>query len=190
MRQAELELMRAQVEQLERACHFWKRLVVLVALVLVGGTVLLGASDMRRPDVLEAEGFLVRDQNGKIRARLGTWEEGQSAGLVLYDAAERPRTSLGVKLGPDGRSWLAVLDERGRERATIDLTHDKSERASLKLHGQTDQDVASLSVTTDGTSGLNFTRKNVPRIRGGLGADGKSSLTISDRDGEVQFRAP
>lgn len=63
-----LDTLTQRLDRLERANRSWKGLAIL--LLLATGTVVLMGQVPRKPAVLEAEKFILRDRNGHMRAQL------------------------------------------------------------------------------------------------------------------------
>jgi hypothetical protein len=76
---AELQILFSRIERLERQNRFIKRSAVSVG-VLLGSILLMG--QVRPNRTIEAERFVVRDSNGKVRAAFGM-EPSDSSGATL-----------------------------------------------------------------------------------------------------------
>jgi hypothetical protein len=124
-----------RLQRLERENRWLKRGGAL-ALAAVAAVLLVGQG---KPDVLpdlEVKSLTVKDAQGKVRARIGGFEQGSA--LALFDTASGNRAVLGVWSGPflgffDGGDpvlSLALLKDDGTLR--LDL-HDK---LAIKLRGR------------------------------------------------------
>ena len=130
MSEPTLEMLGERLERLERQNRRLK-LGVLGVLVLMGSLVLMGAA--APPKVVEAEKFVLRDDQGRERAVLDT--SADRSGFRLYDAAGKKRTAielgeislynenetqrinLGVERVDEGNgAAMGVLDAKGKTR--------------------------------------------------------------------------
>ncbi len=85
-------------------------------LVVVGMLpLLMGPAQPSPTKVVEAEKFILRDREGKIRAELGLGAGGPS--LALLDADGHCRVRLAVLA--DGSSRLSLYDKEGHDRAVL-----------------------------------------------------------------------
>ena len=75
-----------RLEQLERSNRHLKILAVVVLLGL-GGIGVMGQAARPPAQIVEAQEFIVKDANGNVRARLGSYTAGAS--LTLYHDAGR-----------------------------------------------------------------------------------------------------
>lgn len=75
--------------------------------------------------VIEAEGFVVRDSRGVVRARLGFVSEEQGyVGLSLYDREGRGRVLISTAgAGHYDRATVLIKDDRGVPRAKLDVVN-------------------------------------------------------------------
>src|SRR5262249_60510913 len=124
----------ARLAALERQNRRLRRALVVLAVVVI---VALGAAAVAlvapynaqvglylgqllgRPEVVEtkktiveAEQFVLRGRDGKVRATLGLRGE-NSMGLDLYDAAGKARAGLGPGSHGEASLWLGADDGRG-----------------------------------------------------------------------------
>jgi hypothetical protein len=119
--------------------------------------------------IVEAERFVLRDSNGRIRAELGAGEA-SSIGLKLYDGKGHVRVE--VVVAKDGASGLQLWDEHGMPRVILALDPDQPYVAapSLSLTGKDGRGGVVLSVAPDGSPSVDFLK------------DGKVFLAIPDPD--------
>ncbi len=122
-----------RVEKLEKANRRLK-LAGVLALALVGCLLLLGVASPKR--TVEAEKFLLRDANGKIRASLDVVGlEGPM--LFLLDANEDMRVTPSTGLGGaalrffDANEKVQVILAAGLEEPTLILTHANGKGGAL-----------------------------------------------------------
>lgn len=112
------------------------------ALLLMAGAVLLmGQTTSRQPQSLEAEQFVLRDSDGKVRGAMGITPEG-SVGLNLTDVKGQTRITLDIAengtpgmdfydaqgklratfaLGPNGTPGMGLYDDKGKLRTSLDV---------------------------------------------------------------------
>jgi len=126
-----LELLERQCHRLERANRCFKLaggLAVITVVILMG----MGANAIDSVKVVEAERFVVRDKNGKIRAVLSSSSDDVSF-LRLYDSSELERVKERVKVGVseiklddkgkrgDG-AGISLFDKKGTLRVGMEIT--------------------------------------------------------------------
>jgi hypothetical protein len=97
----ELQRIVARLERVEEENRRLKRGVV-VLLVLAGAALLMGQRPPNR--TIEAEKFLLKDANGRVRARLDM-EQADRPTLALLDARGFPLVSLGAGETPSMTLW-------------------------------------------------------------------------------------
>jgi hypothetical protein len=110
-----LGLLAERVAQLEKQNRLFKRMGLLLA-VLLGGVTLVAAQERGNLRTVEAERFLLKDANGRVRADLGIDKDKNSARLLLSDENEKVR--LNVSVFPEGPG-IAMFDENGAIRYTV-----------------------------------------------------------------------
>ncbi len=121
----------------------------------------------RVPKVVEAERFVVRDENGAVRAELGPNLLGY--GLHLFDADGKTRASLAMGPQPLQSVGLKLSDTGGKTRATFSVMAVPGFEA------------------VGGTPHLNLVDANgTPRITAWLLADGSASLEVADVEGKTR----
>jgi hypothetical protein len=115
--------------------------VASAMLLMTGALLLMGQTGARQPQRLEAEQFVLRSNDGKVRGALGITPDGAvgfnladvngqtritldvsadgSPGLDFYD----PQGKLGATfaLGPTGTPGLGVYDASGKLRTSLDV---------------------------------------------------------------------
>ncbi len=130
-----LARLEARVQTLEHARQRW-RLAGLMA-ALLSATLVLGAQTSG-PRSIEAQGFILRDASGAMRARLGMVDGAPS--LALYDSNARLRAAIAVETeGPilslfngDGTPRL-VIGARGDQAFVILRDADGAPRAAMAV---------------------------------------------------------
>jgi hypothetical protein len=111
----ELGLLAERVAQLEKQNRLFKR-IGLVLTVLLGGAALVAAQERGNLRTIEADRFLLKDANGRVRADLSVDKSKNSTQLLLNDENEKVR--LNVSVFPEGPG-IAMFDENGAIRYTV-----------------------------------------------------------------------
>jgi len=109
-----IELLAQRLARLERQHRLFK-LGALIILAVVAAALALGAAT--RAKTVEAEGFVLRDAQGKVRAELLT-DPVFGPRLRLREANGKVRLELALK-GTTG-PYLSLRDANGNDRATLD----------------------------------------------------------------------
>lgn len=152
---------------------------VLVGVAAVS-VALLGAGP-QDPVVITAREFQIVDDDGTVRAILGTQPDGCS-GLYLYDKTSRSRVVLDTK--PDGRSGLYLYDKNGTGRVGVDIHGD--EVAGITLADDPSHPTALFVSPRDGESCLYLYSKNgTPKVT--LQADEQARLSLRDDKNRQKF---
>ncbi len=122
-----------RLEQLERSNRRLKILAVVVLLGLGG----IGVMGQARPpaQIVEAQEFIVKDANGNVRARLGSYTAGAS--LTLYHDAGRATLMASAGRGPGAH--LSLADGSGKIRGLGGL-HRRRRGGGGRSPGQGRQD--------------------------------------------------
>jgi hypothetical protein len=161
MNERTMNLLARRLDRLERENRRLKRVgsAVLIGLAILA---LMGqATPARVQKLVEAERFVLRDTNGKLRATL-SMEDG-SPSLSLHDEVLRFRAVLGVA---GGSPALELLDQAQTIRATL-IALDGA--PVLTLNDQAGKHRAMLSVADSG---------------------GSPALEFFDQAGKVIWKAP
>jgi hypothetical protein len=109
----ELNLLAERIANLEKQNRLFKRIGILLILVL-GAVSLVAAQERGRGPVIEAERFVLKDANGRIRADLGLDKAGVR--LLLNDENEKMRLNAAVFAEGPG---MALFDENGAVRFSV-----------------------------------------------------------------------
>ncbi len=109
----ELGLLAERVAQLEKQNRLFKRFGILL-IVLLGGATLVAAQERGKERSIEAERFILKDSNGRVRADLGMDKNGVR--LLLQDENEKVRLNAAVFAEGPG---IALFDENGAIRYTV-----------------------------------------------------------------------
>jgi hypothetical protein len=130
-------------------------------------------------EVLRAKRLEIVDDEGKVRAVLGTREEG--IGVVsVYDQSGRVRASLEAGEIPEQASGLSVFDTNGKPRAVVSMDNDPDRGSALILLDTEGKQRAVVSLKEGGQAGLRFSAGQKNRaISISAGDDGKLYLMLS-----------
>ena len=146
----------------ERQARRWKTVGIL-AWIGVVMLIAAGARQDRVPKTIEAERFVLRDQDGKTRMELGT-DDRKAVALFLLDQEGNRPISLGVTA--NGRPAMGLSQAGGNRSLT-------------------------LAFTPIGTAGLTLYDKDLtPRVQVYTAPDGTPALEIRDEGNQVIFRVP
>ena len=195
-----------RLEKLEKQNRTLKRVGMLV-LALFGLVLLMGQTLPGRR-IIEAEGFILRDATGKMRAALGISEGAPHLSLLdeegtarifltlaankpsvwLFDAKANLRVSLATDAGGDG--ILSLLDGMRKQRAVLGLFPDGSPKLELTAEGERSAvTLAAMSSSMGSSSGLVLLDAS-RKPRGALLLDYKQDVpTISLYDNNGHARA-
>jgi len=102
----------ALVERSMRRNRAALAVVTVIAVAGLTGPSLVGAA--KAPGVIQAKSFAVVDDNGMVRASLGT--SGDGTGLALLDKAGNIRAGLAAR---GANTALILNDKAGNRRATL-----------------------------------------------------------------------
>ena len=120
-------------------------------LLMTGALLLMGETGTRPPQILEAEQFVLRSSDGKVRGAIGITPDG-AVGLDLADVKGRTRITLDVSA--DGSPGLDFYDLQGKLAATFAL--GPTGTPGLGLYDASGQLRTSLDVPAANTPGLAF----------------------------------
>jgi hypothetical protein len=150
---------------LEHTCHRWQVVgslaMALLALVVLMGAV--GRTEVKAPEEIRAQAFVLLDREGKPRMDLRV-AGNDSTHLILLDREGQPQLSLNIL--PQGGADLIIQDRLGQPRAA-------------------------LSVVADGRPGLSFYDATGPtRVSLGVFPDGQTRLVLYDQGGHLRWATP
>ncbi len=207
-----METLARRLDQVERENRRLNRAGV-VALAVIAAVVLMGQATGNVAKVVEAEKFVLRDADGKGRARLESLPSGLVR-LALLDKDENIQSVLGVGIvgtpslvlaGRNNKtilttSFLSVSGKGGKSRLTLAVLPSGAQ--SLVLTDNTARTRAELAIEVDGspTFGL-FDRTGTARaILGSTSLENEetgviekrpeSSLVLFGNDGKGIWSAP
>jgi hypothetical protein len=121
------------------------------AMLLLCGALFTMAQTSTVTDTVEAQQFLLRDSNGKLRGSMGVLSDG-AVGLNLSDPAGRTRVT--VDLASNGTPGVDLYDQDGKIRATMAL--GDSGQPGVGLYGPDGHLRTSLDVPAKKIPGLAF----------------------------------
>lgn len=163
----------------------------VLTMIFLLGTALPGQSP-----TVEAETFIVKDKEGKIRAVLGLTDSSGKPGLVLYD--HEGNANVLVHLGTDGSPGLAFYE---KDRVRVALTvrdsqarlelFDRANRARLEL-GLSEDDAVSVKLR-DQHGNLRAVLGDLelsPRFKSLKKRRSTASLVLFDKEEDAIWRAP
>lgn len=113
-----LESLADRLARLERQNRRLAAAAVLLVAVLAAAVCM---GQVRAPNVVEAESFVVRDAAGKARAALFLGEEGPA--LALSDQNGKLRAAL--RVDNNGLASLAIFDDKGQSEAVPTISADQ-----------------------------------------------------------------
>ncbi len=174
MNELTMETLARRLDRVERENRRLKRAGV-VALAVIAAVVLMGQATGNVAKVVEAEKFVLRDADGKGRARLESLPSGLVR-LALLDKDENIQSVLGV--GVVGTPSLVLA---GRNSKTILTTR------FLSVSGKGGKSRLTLAVLPSGAQSLVLT-DNTARTRAELAieVDGSPTFGLFDRTGTAR----
>jgi len=193
-RESELAVVVARLNRIEKQ-NARLRVVGLTILFLAVAGLLTGQA-LPRSKVVEAEAFILKDGQGKTRARLSL-RTGFSPGLELYDKDGNLRAILGTD--PDSSSGLLFFDEEQKPRASFGVNVDGPR---LWFADKSNKTRASINLSPDGSPGLELLDKEgnmravlgstsiVTARAGSVDQRPESSLVLFDKNWRILWKAP
>jgi len=172
----------ARLEQVERDNRRLRRVGVMLVLIVASGLLMGQAVPPRR--TVEAERFLVRNAQGKIRAELGIFEKGVTR-LRLLDTDGNARAILAVT--DEGLPALAFVD-RGQARLLVAADQDGT--AGITLYDQAGKMWVALTTLSQRAGLLVFDQAEKRRVLLGAYRDGSPEAELTDQTGKVILRVP
>jgi hypothetical protein len=158
-----------RVESLERENRRWRW---AVGFALLASLVIMAGGAYRADEkVVEAERFIVRDKDGKVRLWMGMNPSGTPS-LTLFDKDQKSR--LMMILAPDGKPEIVLRDESGRGGVGIGSTRDGA--MVLSISDKDGRAYVSLSLAPDGKSALTFRKQGETRLEIAVSPDGTPLL--------------
>lgn len=181
-----------RLEQLERANarisreNRWIK-IVGSATLLVALVGLLTGAQQNRPKVIEAQSFVLRDKDGKLRAVLDSSER-QGAFFYLFD--ERGETiRFGISSGKNGQVLARITDTKGDDRMTFGVHAEGMPHIALYTKDQ--KPVVRLGVSPEDEAGISLFGKNDKSRVQIISPDNEPPLLeMFDEGGKLLFQAP
>lgn len=180
MEKATLEHVLERLELLERE----KRQLLIIVLVLFGTTiasVAFGTNLLRPTRVAEAEKFILKDNQGRIRAQLGTDPDG-SPKLSLLDDRGHDQVALRGQVDADGS-----LEFYDRGQLRIAMAVSPGGTASLDFYDKAHRGRAGLYLWPDGTTEFGL-RNGDKAVELAAQPDGMAGVSVSDAKGLMHGR--
>jgi len=146
--------------------------------------------------IIEAEQFIIKDRDGRVRGSFGIASPSGSPGLVLYDPEANANVLL--NLGPSSEPGLWLYNQ-DRVRAGLMV---RADRMVLEMYDKENHPRLVLGVYHDGSPGLElydqrerlraaFGRTGLDLTRAVMGeADLPTWLTVLDAEGQIVWQAP
>ena len=177
-----------RLDRLERSHRRLKSITVCGLVALLAVAVMGQARPV--PQSIEAQEFLVKDPNGTVRARLGTYAAGAS--LNLYH--EAGRATLMVSGSKGQGAHLSLADATGRIKGLV-LLNPETVGVYLSPVDATGPPRAPrvvFEVQNSGTGGFAVYDRNgqTRALLGAIAEDGTSVGVVQDKEGAVMWRAP
>ena len=112
-----------------------------------------------------------------------SWPSIQAREFILRDAEGRVRASLSLR--PDGTPGLALFNESGQPRLSLDLSTD--DQPGVNLHDEDGTLRAALAIRPDGTPGMGlFGSDRKPRVSLDLGLNQTAGFHLFDEAGALR----
>jgi hypothetical protein len=157
---------------LRRECSRWRR-GGLIALAGAGVLAIAGAGAASRvAPILEANEFVLRDKDGKVRAALALRDKDGSPGLAFLDRKGQVRLSFDLSAGDDA-------DADATAPANDKAKTPPRETPGVNIYDESGGLRAALTIRPDGTPGLGlFDKDQKPRLSLDLCADGSAGVNL------------
>ena len=124
-------------------------------LLTLGAICLMGQTEMKQQQILDAQQFVLRDSDGKVRGAMGVMPDG-AVGFNLADV--KGQTRMTMDLAADGSPGLDLYDAQGKLRATVAL--GPTGTPGLGLYDVSGKLRTSLDVPAANTPGVAFYRED------------------------------
>lgn len=150
----ELPRLSERLARQEQALRRWKRIELIVLLLVGSGLLINQAQSSQVANVVEANKMVIRDTSGMVRGELSTDGDG-SPKLWLYDQRGIRRAEF--SLLSDGTPGVRLLDQQERIRVDVGLPEGQP---SISLRDTDGKDRAKLVVLRDGEPFLQLRDKS------------------------------
>ncbi len=138
------------------------------------------AGSSRQSGTIEAEKLVLKDKEGRVRARLGV--DGVEPTLVMFDSRGRQQINLGIA-GNDFSSL--TFSNSGQTRMLLQSKGDGN--ASFRIFDRDEKSTASWFMTPKGATGLSFANDQ-HGIAMGIDREGQSAIVSTDEHGRENGR--
>jgi hypothetical protein len=133
-------------------------------------------------EVLQAKRLEIVDNEGKVRAALGTDAQGV-ASLSLFDQSGRLRVTVDASDIPEQYNGVAVFETSGKQHVTLGASAAPEKGGGLSVHDPNGVVSASLGVQEHGQAGLGFAADQTGQaIKMGTMDDGRVYLILSKQN--------
>ena len=188
MNEPTMETLARRLDRVERE-NRWLKQAGVVALAVIAAVVLMGQVT-QESRIVEAEKFVLKDENGITRGVFGlTLLDIGIPVLALYDSDGNRRAVLGLS-GADTPS-LILSDETGTDRITIGVGNDSNPVLFFwpkGPHKKTTPARIQLSLDADGYSRLSLGSRKA-RITLAAASDGSAGVLLSSNGEKPRHRA-
>lgn len=133
--------------------------------------------------VIEAEQFLLRDKDGKLRG--GFCVDDTGVGQTIVDAEGITRISMG--LNDKNGSHISIYDNKEKIRLSFDVSEEG--RAGITVYGKNRENpMIDLSIQPDGAVVQTFIdNDNKPRIGLVVDPEGEANISLLDKEKARHF---
>ena len=186
----DVQALTERVGKLERQSRWFKRAGGAAAVVIVLG-LLIGQAGVQKQAaqrrLVEAEGFMLKDKDGKIRGAWTVLPDG-GTGLTLHGKDEEARGEWAVL--PDGATGLRLYNKDGKSCGAWVVLPDG--RTGLTLFGKDEEARIILHVDSRGFPGVSLddNRHNTRAALTVAEEDNSPVFILTDESGKVIFHAP
>jgi hypothetical protein len=140
--------------------------------------------DKKTTEVLRTRRLEIVDDDGKVRAVLGTNEEGVTS-LAVFDHSKRLRISLDASENPEQVNGLGVFDTNGKHRGSLGAYEDGQSSLSFSAAGR---DRHMKMGAADGNHYLMLTDEGAPMVGLSLAEEDEelsTDLALMDKAGRA-----
>lgn len=185
MESPELVALIGRVERLDQSCRRWRRLVValLMALALAG---LAGARRGNQQRVIEAERFVLRGRDGKVRATLRELADGRAV-LAFSDRQGTGRLLVGTN--DHDEPSISLLGNDGQDRLVLVIDPEDTANVALRDAGARPRIILGVRPAGEAVQTF-FGHDGRGQLELAISRDGTPRLRIQNQGGRVLFKAP
>ena len=143
-----------------------------------------GPEDKSPAEVLRAKRLEIVDDEGKVRAALGTDEKGV-ASLSIFDSSGRLRVTVDASAAPEKGGGLSIHDTNGAVHVGLGVYEDG--QAELRFAAQQTDQAIQMGTMDDGRVYLILSKKRDAMVILGIhdedGNNPSSMLAVTDKEG-------